>query len=149
MDTRTIVSDCCEQVDWYGKLLKLAQLQHALVEQDRTDDLLVVLDRRTRIVEQLSAIEGRLRPIKSEWHAIAGTIDTNSRATIESKFAAARELLAQITQSDQDDALVLQQRKLAVGRQLHRSTVGQKTNRGYAAINAYGNDVGGRMDVSQ
>ena len=148
MDVTAILDDCGAQVDWYGKLLKLAQLQHALVEQERTDDLLVVLDRRSKIVEQLTLIEGRLRPVKMEWHEIAPTIDVESRATIEARFAAARDLLAQITQSDQDDALLLQQRKLAVGRQLQRTTVTRQVNRGYAA-NAYGNNVGGRMDVSQ
>ena len=148
MNLTTILDDCHAQVDWYGKLLKLAQLQHTLVEQERTDDLLVVLDRRQKIVEQLTLIESRLRPVKSEWHAIAPTIDVASRGTIESKFAAARDLLAQITRSDQDDALLLQQRKLAVGRQLQRTTVATKVNRGYAA-NAYGNGVGGRMDVSK
>ena len=148
MDPTTILEDCHAQVDWYGKLLKLAQLQHALVEQERTDDLLVVLDRRQKIVEQLTLIEGRLRPVKSEWHAIAPTIDVERRATIESKFAAARDLLAQITRSDQDDALLLQQRKLAVGRQLQKTTAAKQVNRGYAA-NAYGNDLGGRINVSK
>lgn len=148
MDAQTILDDCHAQVDWYGKLLKLAQLQHALVEQERTDDLLVVLDRRQKIVEQLTLIEGRLRPIKSEWHAIAPTIDVESRTSIESKFAAARDLLAQITRSDQDDALLLQQRKLAVGRQLQKTTVARQVNRGYAA-NAYGAGVGNRMDLSK
>lgn len=148
MDATTILDDCCAQVDWYGKLLKLAQLQHALVEQERTDDLLVVLDRRQRIVEQLTLIEGRLRPVKLEWHAIAQTIDSPSRTAIEEKFAAARDLLAEITRSDQDDALLLQQRKIAVGQQLKRTNVGQQINRGYAA-NAYGAGVGNRMDVSR
>ena len=148
MDVSAVLDDCHAQIDWYAKLLKLAQLQHALVEQERTDDLLVVLDRRSKIVEQLALIESRLRPVKSEWHAIAQAIDAESRLTIEAKFAAARDLLAQITRSDQDDALLLQQRKLAVGRQLQRTAVTKQVNRGYAA-NAYNASVGGRMDVSQ
>lgn len=148
MDVDAIVNDCHAQVDWYGKLLKLAQLQHALVEQERTDDLLVVLDRRSKIVEQLTLIESRLRPVKGEWPAIAPTIDAPARATIEERFAAARDLLEQITRSDQDDALLLQQRKLAVGKQLQQTAVAKQVNRGYAA-NAYGNNVGGRMDVSR
>ena len=148
MNAQLILDDLAAQADWYGKLLKLAYLQHTLIEQERTDDLLVVLDRRSKILEQLTAIERRLRPIKTDWPAISATIDVPNRTAIEEKFAAARDLLAQITRSDQDDALLLQQRKLAVGRQLQRTTVTRQVNRGYAA-NAYGNNVGGQMDVSQ
>lgn len=148
MDTDTILADASAQIDWYAKLLKLAQLQHTLVEQERTDDLLVVLDRRSKILEQLTAIERRLRPIKTDWPAISATIDMPKRTAIEEKFAAARDLLEQITRSDQDDALLLQQRKIAVGQQLRQTTVAKQVNRGYAA-NAYTSTSGSRMDVKR
>lgn len=149
MDAQQTAADLNAQIDWYGKLLRLAELQHTLVEQERTDDLLVVLEKRQIIVEAITAIEARLRPTKLSWHEIAPTLDATDRAEIESRFARARELLEMITRADQDDALVLQQRKISVGQQLRRTSSGHQVNRGYAATNAYGAAVGGRMDLSR
>ena len=147
MDPQQTLADVSAQVEWYGKLLKLAELQHTLVEQERTDDLLVVLDRRQKIVEQLTAIEHRLRPTKLGWHDIATTLEATHRAALESRFAEARTLLAAITQADQDDAMLLTQRKITVGQQLRHVGAGVQVNRRYAA-SAY-SGMGSSMDVSR
>jgi hypothetical protein len=149
MDATQVIADLSAQIDWYGKLLRLAELQHTLVEQERTDDLLVVLEKRQRIVEAVTAIEARLRPVKLGWHDQAPSLAAPERAQIEERFTQVRALLEQITRADQDDALLLQQRKINVGQQLRRTGSAQQVNRGYAAANAYGSAVGGRMDVSR
>ena len=147
MDPQQTLADVSAQVEWYGKLLKLAELQHTLVEQERTDDLLVVLDRRQKIVEQLTAIEHRLRPTKLGWHDIATTLEATHRAALESRFAEARTLLAAITQADQDDAMLLTQRKISVSQQLKQASSGRQMNQRYAA-NAYAG-TGTRVNVSK
>lgn len=147
MDVEQINTDVSAQIELYAKLLRLAELQHTLIEQERTDDLIVVLQRRQTIVEALGAIEARLRPIKQQWQDIAQVLDAHDRAGLEAKFAQSRELLMQITQADQDDALVLQQRKISVGQQLRRTSSGRVMNQKYAA-SAYATP-GGRMDVSR
>ena len=48
-----------------------------------------------------------------------------------------RQLLEQITAADKDDVLVLQQRKLNLGRQINQATAAKRVNRNYAAA-AYG-----------
>lgn len=147
MDVEQTIADLAGQADWYGKLLKLAELQHTLVEQERWDDLLVVLNRRERIVEALAAIEQRLKPIKLDWHGIAATLAASDRSRVEEKFAEVRKLLELITRADCDDALVMQQRKITVGQQLRATSAGRQVNRGYAQT-AYAG-VGGRVNVSQ
>lgn len=147
MEAQLILADLAAQADWYGKLLKLAEIQHSLIEQERTDDLLIVLDRRQKIVEQLTLIEHRLRPIKQEWPTSAAGMNGADRVRIEAKFAEVKGLLAAITQADQDDAMLLTQRKIQVGQQLRHTNAGAQMNRRYAA-SAYAG-VGGRMDVSK
>lgn len=147
MDFDQINSDVSQQIDLYRKLLRLAELQHALIAQERTDDLLVLLEKRQLLVDALGAIEKRLRPTKVEWQAIASGFDSSDREQLESKFAESRDLLMQITQADQDDALVLQQRKISVGQQLRHTSGARVVNRGYAA-GAYSTS-GARMDVSR
>lgn len=147
MDIEQVSSDVSTQIDLYAKLLRLCELQHALIEQERTDDLIVVLQRRQLIVDALGTIEQRLKPVKQEWPAIAAGIDSESRGMLESKLAESRDLLHQITQADRDDALVLQQRKISIGQQLRMTTSGRAMNQKYAA-NAYATP-GARMDVSR
>lgn len=147
MEAQLILADLAAQTDWYAKLLKLAEVQHMLIEQERTDDLLIVLDRRQKIVEQIALIELRLKPIKLDWPASAAGLADDDRARIEAKFAEVRGLLGQITQADQDDAMLLTQRKITVGQQLRQANTGQQINRRYAA-GAYAG-VGSRMDVSK
>ena len=48
-----------------------------------------------------------------------------------------RKFLEEITNSDRNDALVLQQRKLNLGRYINQATAARKFNRNYAAA-AYG-----------
>lgn len=148
MDQQQTIADLDAQIEWYGKLLRLAELQHTLVEQERTDDLLVVLEKRQVIVNAIGAIEARLKPTKLNWSATAAELPGEVRSQIEARFARSRELLEQITRSDQDDALLLQQRKISVGQQLRRTNTGQQLNRGYATT-AYRGAIGGRMDVSR
>lgn len=147
MDVEQINTDVSAQIDLYSKLLRLCELQHTLIAQERTDDLMVVLQKRQAIVEALGAIEQRLRPIKQDWHSRAASIDTEIRSSLEAKFALSRDLLMQITEADKDDALVLQQRKIAIGQQLRKTTSGRVMNQKYAA-GAYAT-TGGRMDISR
>jgi hypothetical protein len=147
MNAQLILADLAAQADWYTKLLKLAELQHTLIEQERTDDLLVVLDRRQKIVEQLTLIEQRLRPVKLGWPETAAGMTDEERVRVEAKFGEVRGLLAAITQADQDDAMLLTQRKIQVGQQLRQANTGAQINRRYAA-GAYAG-MGSRMDVSR
>lgn len=147
MDVEQINTDVSAQIDLYSKLLRLCELQHTLIAQERTDDLMVVLQKRQAIVEALGAIEQRLRPIKQDWHSRAASIDTELRSSLEAKFALSRDLLMQITEADKDDALVLQQRKIAIGQQLRKTTSGRVMNQKYAS-GAYAT-TGGRMDISR
>ena len=55
----------------------------------------------------------------------------------EKLLAEARVLLARITAADRDDAMVLQQRKLNLGRQIKAAATARAVNRNYATA-AYG-----------
>ncbi len=134
-----------EQVTCYRRLLRLSGAQHECVAQGQTDKLLDILQGRQRELEKITEIEARIRPLKRDWPAVAESLDADERASAEALLAESRSLLAEITRADQDDALVLQQRKLSLGRQLAQANVGRAVNRSYAAA-AYGRP-GPRMDV--
>jgi len=125
------------QAACYRRLAKLAEQQHELVQQGQTEELLQLLHARQAELDQLAAHERVLAPAKKQWSTYLAGLLPASRQRAESLLAETRALLERITSADKNDVLVLQQRKLNVGRQLGQATASRTVNRAYAA-NAYG-----------
>lgn len=136
-----------EQLGCYRRLAKLAELQHEHVQQSRTEDLLAVLVLRQEVLDQVGMLEQTIGPAKRRWAEYLGELDGSQRAKAEALLAATRELLETITAADRNDALVLQQRKLNVGREINQAKAARQINRSYA-VAAYGSR-GSRMDVQR
>ena len=121
------------QLGCYKRLAKLAQIQHEHVRQGRTDQLLDVLRSRQDVLEQVSAFERTVTPARQNWGEYLGHLDESTRNRAESLLAETRGLLEQITAADRDDAMVLQQRKLNLGKQISQARSARQFNRAYAA----------------
>ena len=137
MESRQILTALEEQLRCYKRLAKLAQQQHEYVKQSQTEQLLEVLARRQVELEQIAELEKTISPAKRAWSKFLPTLSAADAERAQMLLNHVRELLAQITESDKDDALVLQQRKINVGRQLGKAAIGQKVTQSYAAA-AYG-----------
>jgi hypothetical protein len=137
MDPDKLIKAIEIQNEHYAKLLKLSEQQHEYVVQDRSDELLDVLTRRQSELDRILHLERLLKPIRADWQSIAAGFSPAHRSRIEALMQQGRELLGRITAADQDDAMVLQQRKLDVGRQLQFTRQGGQAQRRYAA-SAYG-----------
>jgi hypothetical protein len=122
-----------QQLACYRKLAQLAQIQHSCVEQNRTKDLMTILAQRQGVLDEIADLEQVIGPAKRRWTEYLGELAPNDRGVAESMMAETRKLLAEITAADTDDSLILQQRKLNVGRDLQRAAVAQRVNRTYAA----------------
>jgi hypothetical protein len=136
-----------EQVTCYRRLAKLAELQHVHVQQGQTEELLEVLQKRQEVLNDIGRLEGVVGPQKKQWGAYLGGLDAGERVRAETSLAETRRLLEEITGADRNDALVLQQRKLNLGRQINQASAAKQVNRNYAAA-AYGPRQS-RMDVSR
>ena len=133
----TILAALTQQVCCYRRLAKLAEIQHEHVQNSRTEQLLEVLSQRQEVIEQIAEFERSLAPAKRRWSETVGALQPDSRAGAEQLLAEARRLLEKITIADRNDALVLQQRKLNLGRQINTATAARQINRNYA-LAAYG-----------
>jgi hypothetical protein len=142
-----VIEALTEQLACYRRLAKLAHIQHEHVRQSRTEDLLAVLQSRQEVLEKVAAFEQIVGPAKREWAEYVAKLDAPQRERAESLLGETRSLLQQITSADRDDAMVLQQRKLNLGKQINQATVARKVNRNYAAA-AYGRPPS-RMDVQR
>jgi len=133
----TIIAALDAQVACYRRLAKLAEQQHELVQQGLTEELLQLLTMRQAELDQLAAHERVISPAKRAWQPYLAKLAAVDKARAEALMAETRLLLEQITAADKNDVLVLQQRKLNLGRQIGQASTGRVINRAYAA-NAYG-----------
>jgi len=134
-----------QQVSCYRKLVKLAAVQHDHIQHGRTEELLGVLQSRQEVLDELTAHEKLIGPAKQNWAEYGAKLDPQSRKQAETLLAETRALLEKITSADRNDVLVLQQRKLNIGRQIQQTAAARQVNRNYAAA-AY-TAPRGRVDV--
>lgn len=147
MSQDAVIDAMVEQLGCYQRLAKLAELQHEHVRQSRTDQLLELLKTRQEVLEQAWAFERVVAPVKSRWSDYLAGLDETKRERAESLLAQTLALLERITAADRDDALVLQQRKLNLGKQINQATSARQLNRAYT-IAAYGRPRS-HMDVQR
>lgn len=126
-----------EQVNCYRRLAKLAMVQHQHIQHSRTEELLAVLRDRQEVLDQLAALQQVVAPAKAKWNEFLLQLTPADRRQAETLLAETRQLLEQITAADKKDVLVLQQRKLNLGRQIAKTSTARQVNRNYAAA-AYG-----------
>jgi hypothetical protein len=145
MNDDPVIHALAEQVACYRRLAKLAAVQRDHIQHARTEELLEVLQSRQAVLDQVAAHERVIAPAKLQWNEYAGRLDAEARRQAETLLAETRALLEKITSADRNDVMVLQQRKLNVGKQIRQATVARQVNRNYAAA-AYGTSKP-RMDL--
>jgi hypothetical protein len=145
MNQDPVIAALEQQVDCYRKLARLAELQHVYVQQSQTEELLQLLSSRQLVLDQIADLEQTISPAKKRWSEFL--TETDDPTLAQSLLAETKKLLEEITTSDRNDAMVLQQRKLNLGKQIGQATVAKNLNRNYAAA-AYGRPQS-RMDLSR
>ncbi|MGN6507206.1 MAG: hypothetical protein ACTHM6_16755 [Tepidisphaeraceae bacterium] len=137
------------QVMCYRQLHKLSDLQRSYIRENQTDELLTVLEKRSGLLGEIARLEKDVAPLKRQWAIASVGLAAEQRALAEKMIGEAKALLQSITQADQDDVLILQQRKLNIGKQIQQTTSARAINTRYSAA-AYGTPMGGsRLNVKQ
>jgi hypothetical protein len=147
MSTNPTILAMQTQLDCYRRLCKLAELQHEHVQQNQTEGLLEVLQSRQSVLEEIATIEPQLAQVRVSWTEFLDALSADERAIAESIVAESKVLLERIVDSDKNDALVLQQRKLNLTREINQTQSARQVNRTYAA-SAYA-QKSTKMDVSR
>ncbi|MDB5325711.1 MAG: hypothetical protein JWM57_1280 [Phycisphaerales bacterium] len=136
------------QLACYRRLQKLSDLQRAYVRENQTDELIEVLQTRSALLIDIARLEDDVAPLKRSWADTSLALSPVLRTAAAAMLAETRTLLQQITQADQDDVLLLQQRQLNVGKQIQQHRVAKQVNTRYAA-SAYTQTSGSRLNVKQ
>lgn len=146
MDQAVVIEALERQVALYRQLAKLAEIQHACVQNEQTEELLAVLEKRQGVLNGISTLESAMAPVRKNWREFVAALSDEHRQTAETLMLESRRLLEEITTADRHDALVLQQRKLSLGRQLNQTRAAKQVNRSYAGA-AYSKSAGSRLDL--
>ena len=146
-EEKSILTALSDQVDCYRRLSRLTDLQHEHVQQSRTEELLELLGKRQEVLDQIAQLERAIEPARKSWSTYVGGLTTDDRRLAEILMGESRRLLQDITAADRDDAMVMQQRMLNLGKQINQARAAKQVNRAYAAA-AYGSR-NSRMDVQQ
>jgi chorismate mutase len=144
MNQDPVIAALEQQVDCYRKLARLAELQHVYVQQSQTEHLLQLLQSRQTVLDQIADLEQTIGPVKKRWTEFL--TETTDPAVAQQLLTQTRTLLEEITTADRNDAMVLQQRKLNLGKQIGQAAAARQLNRNYATA-AYGKRQS-RMDLS-
>ena len=145
MATAAVIEALEAQLGCYQRLAKLAQIQHEHIQQSQTDALIEVLRDRQTVMTEITSFERIVGPAKREWSAFVAGLPDASRDRAQSLLDETRRLLEEINDSDRKDVLVLQQRKLNLGRQINQASSARHVTRQYATA-AYG-PAKSNMDV--
>ena len=137
MGSDPVISALAEQVECYRRLVKLSQVQRDYVQQSQTEQLLDVLMRRQEVMSQINELEAVIRGARKQWGGYLLQLEEDERGRAQRLMDETRALLEQITSADRDDALVLQQQKLSLGKQINQASSARQVNRNYA-VAAYG-----------
>src|SRR5437660_8525615 len=129
MSNEPVIAALEAQVACYQRLAKLAELQHEHVQQGRTDELLRVLHRRQEVLDEAALHEQVIGPAKRRWPEFVAALEPARRGRADALLADTRRLLEQITTADRNDAMVLQQRKLNLGKQINQAAAARQVNR--------------------
>lgn len=132
--SRSLMDCLTRQLGCYRQLSRLCDLQRQYVQQNQTDELLTVLEQRGELLRQISELETEVAPMKRNWSEVSSRLTEQDRQRASQMLAETRELLMQITQADQDDVLLLQQRKLNVRQQIAATAQAKTVGHRYAAV---------------
>jgi hypothetical protein len=149
MPSEPVILALEEQVGCYRRLSKLQELQHDHVQQSRTEQLLEVLGQRQGVLDDVARLEQTIGPAKRGWGEYLRQLPGDDRSRAETLLAETRRLLEEITTADRNDAMVLQQRKLNLGRQIHQASAAKQVNRNIAASAYGGGGRASRVDLSK
>jgi hypothetical protein len=148
MAEETILSALQKQLECYQRLAKLAKIQHDHVQNSRTQDLLLVLSQRQTVLEEVSRLEAIVGPAKKNWRGYLDSLSADHSAVAETVMEESRTILEEITTADRNDTLVLQQRKLNLGKEINRTSLAFQRNKTYAAA-AYGSPRRTGLDIQR
>jgi len=95
-DAERLVELLRAELAFYETLLELSRSQKELIDAGRMEELMPLLGEKQRIIDEISAIEEELRPVKANWATLEGTLEPGPRDTATGLIGGIEEVLGRI-----------------------------------------------------
>lgn len=132
IDTDRLIRLLGEQCELYRQLRALSQRQRGLIDGDRPELLLNILQDRQRLVTELAKVNEALSVYRKNWDEIYARLPQPVRDRAAEMLDEINALLAQILKSDEEDSRMLSARRQHVAQSLAALTGGRAANAAYA-----------------
>ncbi len=137
------------QRDLYTQLHGLSARQQDLIAAGETERLLAILSERQTLVQQLTAINADLAPLRSEMTALSEAAPADRRQALRSLVDEVQHLLEAIINQDETDRRSLESAKAEVSQELRRTTAAPRALRAYRSNAPQGVGVAARPATSR
>lgn len=91
-----LLDDLRGQAERYAAMVGIAEATLAELRIRPLDEALTLLDRKRRLLAEISAIDARLAPVRADWDDIRARLDASERSEVESALTQVRETLARL-----------------------------------------------------
>jgi hypothetical protein len=119
----------------YLHLHELSVRQGQLVAAGDAEPLLTLLAQRQTLIDQLTQLNGRLEPFKSQWPHLWHQLDTTTRARVQGFIDEVQDLLDRIVEQDEKDRQALSAHRGRIADDLRNVSRGDAVNRAYGRQN--------------
>jgi len=135
-----------EQRDLCRRLSGFAQAQHSLITGNEPERLLTLLADRQQLLDRLSLVGTRLRPLQQNWRAVREGLSGHQAQMADALIAEVNQLLAGILHADETDAQLLSAKKNATAQAMGEVSRGRQAGAAYAAMATAGASATARVD---
>ncbi len=130
------------QCGLFGQLAALADRQRGLISGDQAEPLLALLVERQKLIDELTALAGRLRPYQRDWDSVRERLSAHERERAEHLLGELQRRLRELAASDESDARLLAARKHATAEGISRVRESRQAGKAYAATGTGGGEGG-------
>lgn len=127
-----------EQETLFVRLDALSKRQRALVEEERTDELLRLLTERQTVIDAVGGIAREVQPYRDRWEAVLAEASAEQRERFSEQIERVAELASRVAARDDADRKLMEQRRDTLAGELAGA------GRARGAVAAYGGGKAGR-----
>ena len=135
-----------EQRDLCRRLSGFAETQRSLITGDEPERLLTLLADRQQLLDRLSVVGTRLRPLQQNWREVRAGLSSSQAQAADALIAEVNQLLAGILHADETDAQLLSAKKNATAQSMREVGRGRQAGAAYAATGTAGGTAAARVD---
>lgn len=128
-----LVDSLDRQCQIYHELHALSLGQEQVVQEGNAGELMKLLAKRQRLIDQALELNSQIEPYKERWTNFGRLLDVDTRDTIQNLLDEIEDVLHEVMASDDRDRAVLQRSLDDTKKEMNKLNRGTQVNNAYAS----------------